>query len=406
METPSSDDSRAAFERETARFREVLARGRSANQLILFDLLVDRSRDQRSPKELEIALAMFGDGATRDSSPESGVRVYVHRLRKRIDEHYRDASGPRLVIPKGEYRIVLEEGPTDDGTGQQPWAVRLFKANPSLVIGLITIACGAIALAGWNLFSTSGVTAASLARSAAIGGRENQPFQPIIVVGDSMMLAETRDQRSIHRLLMDPAIRTRDDLGRYLKAHPDAFYRLYDFNLNFAPLRTVQAAWIVQETLYPVDSAGNDPGKMVSLARVTADQIDANDIVYVGRLSQLGVLADRVFGNSRFRLAGFDSLQDARTGARFSSKVYPDPQRPAGRDYGYFSIRENPQGKLMVIVAGLGDRGTASIAALLGSTPELAQVRRAIGVKRNFEALFEVSGPEGAERRLLAFARF
>lgn len=408
MQTPSADDGRTAYERETAHFREVLARGRSANQLVLFDLLVERSRDQRSPKELEIALAMFGNEATRDGSPESGVRVYVHRLRKRIDEHYRNQPGPRLTIPKGEYRIVLEDSPV--ATLVTPFArlQRLWRGNPALVFGLLILAGGALALATWNLLSSSGITTAGAAHRQAILGRENQPFQPLIVVGDSLMLAETRDQRSIKRLRLDPAIRNRDDFGRYLKAHPDAFYRLYDFNLNFAPVRAVEAAWSVQTALYPLDAPTAAPGHLVPLAKLPPEELDTKDIVYVGRLAQLGTLQSRVFAGSRFRLAAYNRLEDRTSGTRFEGQVYQDPQGPAGKDYGYFSIRESPQGRLMVVVAGLGDQGTASIAALLGSAQELTQLRRAIGARRDFEALFEVSGApdQGAgQRRLVAFAR-
>ena len=400
---PSPED-RAAFERETARFREVLARGRSANQLVLFDLLVDRSRDQRSPKELEIALAMFGNEATRDASPESGVRVYVHRLRKRIDEHYRSASGPRLTIPKGEYRIVLEHSEESAPAGFAARTLRAAHANPALALGLLTIACGALALAGWNLFSSAGINGSAAARRQALVGRPNQTFQPLIVVGDSLALAETRDQRSINRLIMDPAIRTRDEFGSYLKAHPETFYRLYDFNLNFAPIRTVEAAWQVQDALYPVDTALEEAGRMVPLAKLTTDQSNGSDIVYVGRLSQLGTLAPRVFAGSRFRLLAWNRIEDTASGTQYQSAVYQDPQLPTGKDYGYFAIREGGPGKLLVTLSGLGDRGAASVAELLDSAQDLAQLRRTVGTRRNFEALFEITGEPGSPsaRRLIA----
>ena len=85
---PSPPAAPPDFRSETARFRKELAKGRSSNQLALFDFLVERSLDERSPKEVEIALEFFGSDATRDSSADSGVRVYVHRLRKRIDHFY------------------------------------------------------------------------------------------------------------------------------------------------------------------------------------------------------------------------------------------------------------------------------------------------------------------------------
>lgn len=403
MSAVSPGESQDRFEAETARFRQVLARGRSANQLGLYDLLVERSRDQRSPKEVEIALALFGANATLDASSDSGVRVYVHRLRKRIDEHYADKIGLRLSIPKGEYRIVLGEV-AEAPLRVTPLAaiIRRISANPALSLGLSLIVIAGLSFASWQLWSTRTPQLSAAARERqALFETGAALSNPIIAVGDSLLLAETEDQRSVQRMILNPAIRTRDDFGGYMKAHPEVFYRLYDFNLNFAPLQAVEAAWAVQDEL---SADGGPHASIIPASALNDAKIQANDIIFVGRLSQLGALELPVLANSRLQLARYDRLVERGTGTIFEGQVYVGDATRAGPDIGYLAVLTGPGGRRLIVMAGLGDRGTAAMAALLDRPQELAQLKKRLGSPLNFEAVFQVQTLPGRqpERRLLA----
>jgi hypothetical protein len=406
MTAQPPDDSEAIFDAETARFREILAKGRSATQLALFDLLVERSRDRRSPKEIEIALALFGSVATHDSGANSGARVYVHRLRKRIDEYYLARTGPRLVIPKGEYRIALDRS---DRRAQPPGrAARLRQAlasNPAVTLGLFLIVGAALAFASWNSWPSASTSTPGVARvrQALLGGSAD-PFDPLIVVGDSMLLAETQDQRGIQRMILNPAVKTREDFGSYLKAHPESFYQLYDFNLNFAPIGAVEAAWTLQDNPDPRGGEGASSSQMLPASALSPDLLAGRDIIFVGRLSQLRVLEPQVFAQSRFRLAAYDQLIDTANGAVSRGQVYVDGQSTAWTDYGYLSVRTSSTGHRLIVLAGLGNTGAAGVVALLNAPQEIVRLRRKLGAAHHFEALFEVRARSGApeQRRLIA----
>ena len=92
------------------RLRAANAMGRSDSLKKLFDFLVARSADAAAPKELEVASAIFGASANFDASQDASVRVYIHRLRQKLDEYYQGAGRnepERLLIPKGVgYRIL------------------------------------------------------------------------------------------------------------------------------------------------------------------------------------------------------------------------------------------------------------------------------------------------------------
>ena len=400
------DDSEAIFEAETARFREILAKGRSATQLALFDLLVERSRDQRSPKEIEIALALFGSIATHDAGSNSGARVYVHRLRKRIDEYYLARTGPRLIIPKGEYRIALDR--SDRPALPSIRASQLRRAlayNPAVTLGLSLIVGAALAFASWNSLPSASTSTPGVARvrQALLGSSADQ-FDPLIVVGDSMLLAETQDQRSIQRMILKPAVKTREDFGNYLKVHPESFYQLYDFNLNFAPIGAVEAAWNLQDHPDPAGGKGANSSQMLPASALTQDLLDSRDIIFVGRLSQLRVLEPQVFVQSRFRLAAYDQLVDTTSGAVSRGQVYVGERSTAWTDYGYLSVRTSSTGHRLIVLAGLGNTGIAGVVALLNAPQEIVRLKRKVGAARHFEALFEVRARSGAaeQRRLVA----
>lgn len=397
------DDTESEFAVETARFREILAKGRSAIQLALFDLLVQRSSDRRSPKEIEIAIALFGNVDTLDAGSNSGVRVYIHRLRKRIDEYYQGKAGPRLVISKGEYRIVLERD--DQPALPDTWRSRLYRLssiNPALSFALLLFACATLALAGWSMRSSPQRSTGLAAAGQALLGVGANLSDPLIAVGDSMLLAETEDQRIVQRMILNPAIRNRDDFGRYLKAHPETFYRLYDFDLNFAPIGAIQAAWQVQDELMAESAGPSVPIKPVS--SLDAEQLKSHDIIFVGRLSQLGLLDLPVFAQSHLRLAAYNRLVVDASGTVFEGHVYTEEGTRPGADFGYLAVRRGPTGRRIIVMAGLGDQGAAAMADLLDAPQDLAVLKKRLGAARNFEAVFRVQSLPGnsLERRLVA----
>src|SRR5262245_66442948 len=86
------------------------ALGRSRSYARLLEFLVECARSGRTPKELEIAIEVFGKGADFDPSQDSMVRVYAHNLRQKLEHYYATegrADTRQLTLARGEYRISL-----------------------------------------------------------------------------------------------------------------------------------------------------------------------------------------------------------------------------------------------------------------------------------------------------------
>ena len=99
-----------------ARIRATDALGRSQLIQKLFDFLIECSATGRAPKETEVAIEVFGKDMDFDVAQDAMVRVYVHKLRRKLEEYYSGAGRGepnRLTIPKGAYRFMIDD-PTAD----------------------------------------------------------------------------------------------------------------------------------------------------------------------------------------------------------------------------------------------------------------------------------------------------
>ena len=94
-QTPSNSSGEGpgeAFTAEVERIRGSGVLGRSTQMQRLFEFLVSCQASGRIPKELEVAVDGFGRGADFDVAQDATVRVTVHKLRRRLEEFYRDEA--------------------------------------------------------------------------------------------------------------------------------------------------------------------------------------------------------------------------------------------------------------------------------------------------------------------------
>jgi len=410
----SASDDRAVprppeMEREIVRFRAALSASRSSAQLKLFDFLAERSADPRAPKEIEIALAVFGgDGTLPDGAADSGVRVYVHRLRKRIDEFYVDQNGARLVIPKGEYRLTLQQPavPEANGGAWERALAALTRQTRWHWFALAGLLC--LVIAGAMILpagSTNDDSDRKLASTRFWSGIDDSA--PVaLLAGDSFMLAETRDQNKVDRVIRDRNIQSRDQLGQHLKTHPDEFYRLYDLDLHYAPASTVNAMWDLQAAIPPTRSGKMRKSIVLPLSAANEDALRTPTIIYLGKLADLGPLADTYRATSKFAPEGEDAIRDLATGkiTRASASGTDSHSAAGAIDLGTITSARTPDGRRLNFVTGLGDLALNDMARLVADAGALAQLEAQPGGGRDYEALFEVRSVDGIEtqRRLLA----
>lgn len=375
---------------QVARVRESGILGRSHGLARLFDYLADPVRDGRTLREIDVAHDVFG--RELDLSGDASVRVYVHRLRKKLDEFYAGvgAGEPhRLLIPVGEYRLDLvgapapAEPPRSAPRSRRHWAAPAITAAVALVVANV---------AAWAFLVRGTGPSRDLAGAAASPlwagiGRE-RPV--IVVVGDYYIFGDTDHGDGPKRMIRAFEINSPADLDAWLMDNPEFQGRYVDLDTYYTP---VGATLALREIMPLVRQAagGADRVRVTTASHLTPDLMKSADIVYVGYLSGLRVLHQPVFERSRFAIGStYDELVDRTTGQTFVSGAGAASADRPNRDYGYVAAFLGPAGNRFVIVAGARDIGVMQMAEV-ASDPEALSALKA---RRDapLEALYEVDG--------------
>ncbi|ODT88919.1 helix-turn-helix domain-containing protein [Phenylobacterium sp. SCN 70-31] len=387
-------DAADAIAEQVAEIRRARVLGRSHGLERLFDYLADPANRGRPLREADVAVDVFG--RTPELSGDASVRVYIHRLRRKLEAFY-DGSGAgqphRLIIPVGEYRLDLVTVGGGD-LSVPPSAAPAPRRLPSWLIP--ALAAGAVVLAGnvaaWAWFARSTAPARPLALAAAsplwAGIGRDRPV--LVVVGDYYIFGDTEGGAEPRRMIRAFEVNSPADLDAWLRDNPAFQTRYIDLDTYYTPI----GATVALREIMPLvrHAAGRaDRVRVVTASHLTPDMLKTSDIVYVGYLSGLRVLQQPVFERSRFAVGStYDELVDRETGETYVSGAGKAQGDRPNRDYGYLAAFTGAAGNRFLIVAGARDIGVAQAAELV-SDPRTAGML-GVASARPLEALYEVDG--------------
>lgn len=403
--SPPQDD---RLEQEIARVRDANLLGRPGKLSRLFDFLAERSLAGGQPNENEIALEVFGRSSSFESGQDAVVRVYIHRLRKRLEDFYLKSGEPqgggRLVIPRGEYRLVLAAAgeatePADEAferpaTPEPPLRRRFPRAAAVTVLAAV-----AAALVGW--MAATGFAAWSRPSNQAFVGApvwrayRSDRLPLLIVVGDYYIFGQSDDLGNIERLVREFGVNSREDLYQHMMTEEGDGDRAVDLDLAYLPVSTAMALRAVAPLI-----AERPQSRVVASSRLNAQMLRDNDLLYIGYLSGLRSLTGPTFRESRLGPgASFDEIVDRQTGHRYISEASrPMLARALTRDYGYFSTFPGPAGNRITVLMGARDVGLAGVAEAMTDMKMLRRLE-AMPADGALEALFEIQGGQGVNLR-------
>lgn len=339
---------------------------------------------------------MFGQTATEGD--DATVRVYVHRLRKRLDDFYeRDGTtipAERLAIPAGSYalRPAVQLAP-DSGDAAPALLRRLALPMAAAVLALVAA------------FATGRLLAGPAAPPANAFW---QPFldsdRPVmVVVGDYYMFGEINtfhpDQS---RLIRDFRIDSPTDLARAQDEEPERYERAEDVGLTYLPL---SSAYALREVMPVLAQHGRRVGLMAA-SELTSETARDYNIVYVGLVSGMGLLEDVTFSGSSIKVGDtYDEFTDTVTRKRYASEEARRLASPVYyRDYAYFARFREPGGALVAVIAGNRDTALRGASPILASGELPDEVADLASADADLEGLYQVTGQQGADlsERLLA----
>jgi hypothetical protein len=381
------------FLAELARVRGSGTLGESGRLRELFDYLAARGQGSAAASQADIADSVFGQADTEGD--DATVRVYVHRLRKRLEEFYASAGdgpdGTRLVLPAGTYALRLAEREGDTQAPATPataqvhykwWAIGLALAAALLATFLL----------GRGLSSGEAPPANAFWQPFVESDRPT-----VVVVGDYYMYGEIDPvQPEQSRLIRDYRVNSPMDLAGLQDAEPERYGNAEDVGLTYLPLATANALRAVM----PILARNGREVSVVAASELHADAIRDANIVYIGLIGAMGLLEDTAFNGSGFAIGeSYDELIDTASRKTYTSDEARRLAAPVFyRDYGYVARFRAPGGSLVAIVAGAREtalRGLGPIIAGPALRDELADL--AGDDDKGMEALFQVTGQQGAD---------
>jgi hypothetical protein len=381
--------------------------GRSWLMQRLFDFLLECSLADKAPKEIEVAMDAFGKGADFDVSQDAMVRVYVHKLRRKLEEFYAGpgaAEPTHLSIPKGEYRFVVDtahvtapEGSAlaPGASGAEPPPPALAARSPSrtwlLVALIVSLLINAAVLLTAYMRPTGPRDELAQVRGSSIWAPIlNDDRTIFVVVGDYYIFGESDESMEVRRLVREFEINSPQDLENYLKIHPEQAERYLDLELAYLP---TAAAYALRD-LMPVLTSANRRVRVVTMSQLNPAVLKSADVIYVGYLSGLGRLGNLVFRTSRLQFGdSYDEIIDRKTNKRYVSQAgAPYRGETQIRDYGYFASFTGPEGNHFVVIAGTRDVAAMHMAETVTNARALDTLLASAKATPGFEALYEVYG--------------
>lgn len=397
----------ADFQSEVERVRSAGALGRSAQLQRLFEFLVECHASGRVPKEVEVAVDCFDRRPDIDAAQDATVRVTAHKLRRRLEDFYRESGLPqRLTIPRGEYRLALQAGsaaPVEATAWWRRWLPATQRERVAATVAGVAVLAAAVLLV-LQLRGPDG------ARPQFAELRASPLWAPILeddlpiqlVLGDYYIFGERDERGNLQRLVREFNINSRQELERGRAEDPNRAARYEDLNLGYLPTSSAQA---LREVL-PVVMASGKPVLLTLSSELDPSTLKSTHVVYLGYLSALGMLEDMVLTVSRYSPGGsYDELVDSMSGEAWVSEAgQSHPNGVRYRDYAYVAELTGPGDHAHLVIAGTRDVGLMQAAEVAADAARLRELSAALPGPGPFEALYEVQGVNGinVEARLLA----
>jgi hypothetical protein len=364
----------------------------------LFDYLAAKTLAGESPKEITIAMDVFGKTPDFDVSQDALVRVYIHKLRKALEGFYASdaAEGAAvLYIPRGEYRLRVKSS-ASIALRPNSWVKdHRLQLLSAAAVGMVILLGIGIALVWPSQTELQRVRA-----NPIWSGMLNDDRPIVIVLGDYYLIGETDESMEVKRLVREYSVNSKADLDRYVSEHPEYASRYMDVGLRYLPISAALALRNVMVVLAPQ----NRRITVSKMSDLEPGSLKSADIVYIGYLSGMGMFQDLVFSGSRFAVGeSYDEVIDKKTHHTYVSQVGSqavEPAPPTGKeqsyhDYGVFEKLQGPGGNTIIVVAGTRDEGVSQTAEAFTSLQKLNELGRQNDLTLPLEALIEVSAFNG-----------
>jgi len=377
---------------------DALGKSESCRRLLAY--LAERALRGEAPKEIEIAIDVFGKDASFNGAEDSLVRVAARTLRQKLLEYY---AGPgrndaiHFVIPKGGYRLIAVPRPDSAPVAPGP---RPDVAQPGagrwITIGALALLAASILL-NVHLWQ-SGRAPPEPGSAQVVASRvwadiyaSDRPL--ILVLGDAFMFTQRDPVTGREVTVRDTRINSSEELRAFLASNPSLAAERGQRYVSYFTKSTVVGMASILRIL-------DRPDRQIEVRvhdELRAEDLSNNDIIYIGPFVRLGPLVGHYVHQSRYR---YDTEERSITDLVTKASYLPAGElRDHRKDYGLIAKFQGPNGNhIMIFTAVARNAGLQQIVRTLTAPESLAAFEELLSTKlgrsapSSFEALVAVTG--------------
>jgi len=361
--------------------------------------LVSSTLKNEVPKEISIGVEVFDKDTSYDPANDSLVRVYVHKLRKKIDDIYQAQDKHerlRLSIPKGGYQVILESFDSSDADKNKNAFNSLMKVSSST---WAIIALCVLLLVSWGMHVRQYLREPSLSDTA------NQLWSDFstngkmtyVVLGDLYLFHYQEPNSDVRLLARNPVVNSDTALYEWLVDSPQ----------NNEKITITSNRFLMQSSAYTLTKVtdmlakNSVQYKITTLSDLDPKTIRDANFIYLGMYKSMGLLG-RYFDKSNYVCNGkcYTSLVDR------NDKLHTTLGVAEGEhiDYGMVVKLTRENSTQVLFLAGFSDTGIMQAVRAVTSEDDMSILKQALSahdilLTDSFDVLFEVNGFDYSDYR-------
>ncbi len=355
-------------------------------KLLVF--LVESSIKNEEPKEITIAIQVFGKGSDFNPSEDSSVRVYASNLRKKLDHYYANEGKHdkyRIKIPKGHYK--LEFVPAESKLKQQ----FNLKNKKLLYVGGITIVVLLIfSITNWFKVKKLNKGYPDIVFNGVWTNITESGNPKLIVLGNDLFFLEMLDGEET--IVRKHYINTVEEFEQYKKEHPEKEI-IGITPYPFFPKIDISTVPILIKLLNAKYKLDLKP----SLELKTSDLLE-NDIIFLGSFRNLHFLR-YLLRDSLIEYSASPDNMYVKFNEKDTSYTFVQTGEPGRKhvDYCLFRKLPGPNKNVIYMFVSFFEAGISAATSYMFDEENLAKIEEMMKKKYGempeyFEILFESTG--------------
>jgi len=380
----------------------------------LLQYLYECYQNDKIPSEFDIAIDVFYKDKDFNPADDTTVRVYIYRLRKKLDEYYENHGKDEPVviqIQKGTYHIEFLKRSDLNKRKSLELQKYLYPAIISILLIIIIIT-------GYLYFSANNQINRinKIRQDNFIWSDFTQNDSPTLyVVGCLYAYYYYLEQFDRSWLVRDDAINSESDLNDFQEE-----YNLDKNNISIPDWKMIpKSAALHYGNLLPIFKSDIKNLDLKLTDELTWDDIENNNIIYVGHFHNLNIL-NTIFPNKHLSpqirnithgmKEYFINVETAKTDTLYPIVLNMDKSQNLETDYVIVSKIPGPKNNTILFICSFSSMGRLKLVETLTSHQMLIKLEQELlqhgkKIPRYFEMLVKVSGflDKGLETEIMQF---